>query len=333
MLLPIVAVLAVMANSVASAGGGELDDARDRAAEAAEAYAFAESELAEVAATIQRLEAEIATVETEFADLRGDISALAIDRYVRGGARTGLVDAAYASGGTLDLNLAAKADALIQVAAGYERDSLDKYVGLKAQLIERKTALADELVRQEQINADLEVWHEAVFAELRALEEADRKRRAAEERKRRAEAARKAAANDTSGRTIAAAAVSWVCPVAGPTAFSDTWGAPRSGGRRHKGVDMMAAHGTPLVAPVAGSVRHTQNRLGGLAYYLTGDDGNQYYGAHLSRFGASGRVGAGAVIGYVGDTGNARGIDHLHFEIKAGGTKTVNPTPTVREYC
>ena len=326
-------ILAVLATSIAPADGGELDDARARAAEAAEAYAFAESELTEVTTSIQSLETEIGTTETEFAALQGDISALAIDRYMRAGGPPGMVDVAYASSGHLDLNLAAKADALIRAAAGYERDSLDKFVGLQAELVEHKVTLADHLARQEEINAELLAWHEEVFAELRVLEEADRKRRAAEERERRATTARQAAASDTSGRTIAASVGSWVCPVAGPAAFSDTWGAARSGGRRHKGVDMMAANGTPLVAPVSGSVRHTQNRLGGLAYYLSGDDGNLYYGAHLSSFGASGSVSAGEIIGYVGDTGNARGIDHLHFEIKAGGTKTVNPTPTVRKHC
>ena len=52
-----------------------------------------------------------------------------------------------------------------------------------------------------------------------------------------------------------------VCPVAGAVEFVDSWGAPRSGGRRHQGVDMMSVHGTPVVAPVSGLVSYRSSRL------------------------------------------------------------------------
>ena len=127
---------------------------------------------------------------------------------------------------------------------------------------------------------------------------------------------------------------SMLCPIGGSTSFSDTWGAARSGGRSHKGVDMFATRGTPVVAPVSGTVRHTTNSLGGLAFYLDGDDGNRYYGAHLDSFGESGNVAAGTVVGTVGNTGNARyASPHLHFEIMPGGGSSVNPTPAVRAAC
>lgn len=132
----------------------------------------------------------------------------------------------------------------------------------------------------------------------------------------------------------------FVCPVAGPTGFTDTWGAPRSGGRRHQGVDMFAVTATPVVAPVAGEVNHYNDSLGGLSFRLFGDDGNFYYGTHLSAYGAfSGHVPAGAVVGYVGSSGNARGAGaHLHFEIHPGrgpgdSPSPVNPTPVVAAAC
>ncbi len=121
-----------------------------------------------------------------------------------------------------------------------------------------------------------------------------------------------------------------VCPMLG-SAYGDTWGAPRSGGRRHEGVDMLAPMGTPIYAVVSGFVTFKQNRLGGNAVSLAGDNGTRYYYAHLSRYeGSNRRVIQGEVIGYNGDTGNATGVPHLHFEIHPGGGLAVNPTPSVR---
>jgi murein DD-endopeptidase MepM/ murein hydrolase activator NlpD len=129
-----------------------------------------------------------------------------------------------------------------------------------------------------------------------------------------------------------------VCPVAGRVDFTDTFGAPRSGGRRHQGVDIFAPTGTPVVAPVDGTVEHGSNELGGLVYNLAADDGTSYYGAHLSAHAnvGAGRVTAGTVIGYVGQTGNAAATPpHLHWEIHPGGRSApaINPTPTADALC
>ncbi len=122
-----------------------------------------------------------------------------------------------------------------------------------------------------------------------------------------------------------------LCPVNG-SAYSDTWGAARSGGRTHQGVDMLASRGTPIYAVVSGSVEFKTNSLGGNAAWLGGSDGNRYYYAHMDHWEGSSRgVSQGDVIGYVGDTGNARGTPHLHFEVHPGGGAAVNPYPWVRD--
>ena len=122
-----------------------------------------------------------------------------------------------------------------------------------------------------------------------------------------------------------------ICPMPG-SAFADTWGAPRSGGRSHQGVDMIAPRGIPIYAVTSGFATFKTNRLGGNAASLLGDNGNRYYYAHLDSYvGESRIVFQGDVIGYNGDTGNAQfSTPHLHFEIRPGSGLPTNPYPTVR---
>jgi Peptidase family M23 len=125
-------------------------------------------------------------------------------------------------------------------------------------------------------------------------------------------------------------------PVAGGCGYVDTWGDPRSGGRTHEGVDIIAASGTPVVAVVSGTitrvVRDYPGSLGGNYFRLTHADGTYFTYIHLSRFAASLSVGdvvsVGEVLGYVGSTGSSA-TPHLHFEVHPFGGAAVNPTPFV----
>lgn len=132
-----------------------------------------------------------------------------------------------------------------------------------------------------------------------------------------------------------APAATWVCPVQHTVVFGSRFGDPRGGGRRHQGVDLVAPRGSVVVANVAGVLEHHPNRLGGIAYYLTGDDGSRYYGAHLESFiGGEGRVRLGQAIGRVGNTGDAvGGVTHLHFERMPGGGPSVDPMPLLARAC
>jgi murein DD-endopeptidase MepM/ murein hydrolase activator NlpD len=122
------------------------------------------------------------------------------------------------------------------------------------------------------------------------------------------------------------------CPAPG-TSFSDTFGAPRSGGRSHAGVDMMGGYGQPVYAALPGTVSHSSSSLGGNQAYVHSAGGTYTFYAHLQGFSdASGSVAAGTLIGYIGDTGNATGTPHLHFEYHPNGS-LVNPTPYVSAVC
>ena len=124
----------------------------------------------------------------------------------------------------------------------------------------------------------------------------------------------------------------FACPVPS-SRFVNDYAYIKPNGRFHQGIDMFAPMGTPVYAPVSGRVDAINGTLGGLQFWLYGDDGNVYIGTHMRGFGQVGRVPQGAVIGSVGDTGNAIGSSpHLHFEILVDG-EAVNPYPKLRSAC
>ncbi len=129
------------------------------------------------------------------------------------------------------------------------------------------------------------------------------------------------------------------CPVGTIRSFVDTWGAPRSGGRRHEGTDVFAPSGSAAYAVVDGIIDKTTDvntGLGGISIWLRSDRGDRFYYAHntqnLARVGQ--RVKAGDVIATVGQTGNAATTPpHVHFEVHPGGGGPINPFPFLQAVC
>ncbi|MGC9974786.1 MAG: M23 family metallopeptidase [Gaiellaceae bacterium] len=111
-----------------------------------------------------------------------------------------------------------------------------------------------------------------------------------------------------------------VFPVYGQAWFSDSFGAPRADTGWHHGIDIFAPIGTPVLAVAKGTVFSVGwNDLGGNRLWLRDTDGNEFYYAHLSAYSPLAvngmKVKAGAVLGFVGNSGDAISTpSHLHFE-------------------
>ena len=141
-------------------------------------------------------------------------------------------------------------------------------------------------------------------------------------------------ASPTGGAVLTGNGSGGACPVPVPPAdVQNNWGDPRSGGRSHKGNDIGAPDGTPVVAVADGSTFNVNNAdtgLGGIGLWIRDDSGNSYYYAHNSSNTVSEgqQVRRGDVVGYVGSSGNADpSYPHLHFQIHPGGGEPTDPWP------
>ncbi|MEX2279784.1 MAG: peptidoglycan DD-metalloendopeptidase family protein [Acidimicrobiia bacterium] len=283
-----------------------------------------------LAGVVERRESEIAGIEQRLQDL-------AVEMYMQGGSGSELVLFADS------VDELITGSEFLAVATRRESGSLDDMLAARADLERFRADLADldselRIVEAEQAAVSqtlgtLAEEAEAAYSQLSGkCRELTSKRNAEIAAARARELARQRGAGGGVG-----AIEGFRCPIPG-SSFIDTWGFPRSGGRTHKGVDMFQRWDAPIIAAASGTVSLGNGGLGGRTIWLNGDDGYGYYYAHLSRFNVSSgqRVGAGDVIGFNGDSGNARGgAPHLHFEIHPGGRggRAVNPYPTVAAAC
>jgi murein DD-endopeptidase MepM/ murein hydrolase activator NlpD len=166
--------------------------------------------------------------------------------------------------------------------------------------------------------------------ELQAEYQAEQARKAAEEEARRRRESQ--APSNGGGATVGGI----ICPFTpGRTNFIDSWGYPRSGGRRHKGADMFAPMNEPVYAVASGTVSVANGGIGGKTIWLRTGSVAFYY-AHLNDWAVESgqRVEQGQLIAYNGNTGNARGTSpHVHFQIHPSGRGAINPYTTVASVC
>ncbi|HHC09339.1 MAG TPA: M23 family metallopeptidase [Actinobacteria bacterium] len=327
-----------------------------------------ETRLAEATAAV--LEAE-----REIAELRREARRIAVDLYVEAG--FGRLDAIVGTTAFVDVPVrssylglvAARSTQILERLVALEAGRAERRRRLAADLDRRRALVAELETLEAELTRRLDdaetAYREVVAAweaaQARARAEEAARRRAEEAARRRAEeAARRRATTTTTTTpstttttpsttttppdaatttTVPTGGIERTCPVDGATTFTDTWGAPRSGGRRHKGVDMIAPRGTPLVAVEAGRVSRLSNStLGGISVYLTGRSGSRYYYAHLDAWApglaAGDEVALGEPLGIVGNTGNASyTVPHLHFQYAPPGEAWVNPYPLVDGLC
>lgn len=293
---------------------GELEDATARYEDAWAAVEQARTELDGLERREQQLEADAQRLTAELAER-------ARAAYKRGSTAT--FQSLLSANGTQD---AVERAGLLAALQHRQGASLEEAVAIRASL-EQARALAESRRRDlAALEAELAADRDALASRFEAAE-ADFELLAD-----RADRQREIDQGDQQGV--------YACPMSpAVTHFRNTWGDPRSGGRRHEGTDIFGPMGAEVYAFTSGSIARLSNGgLGGIGVYLQGDDGSLYFYTHLQGY-ADGlavgrRVDAGEHIAFNGATGNARGgPPHIHFERLPGGGNEVNPYPWLATAC
>jgi peptidoglycan LD-endopeptidase LytH len=328
---------AARADDPLASAQARVESARRAANAAAARYDEAQTRFYALDEDIRRARTGMAALRARAKQLQARARERAIEAYISG-TDTGLEE--LVSGD--DVLDAVRRTQFLDRANAAGDDAVDQLGAMQEELDIRERKLAKQLDQQRALKTSLqhdESRLRGVLAQAQAAEQSLRARiaaakRAAADRSRIARA-QNVLDGGSSGRSgVIISSGSWACPAPG-SAFSDSFGAPRSGGRRHQGTDMMDPRGSPIVAVVSGSMSHSTSNLGGNQIWLHGSDGNTYFYAHLDSYvGPPRSVSLGELIGRVGDTGNARGgPTHLHFEIHPGGGGAVDAYSTLRAHC
>ncbi|MHB1340271.1 MAG: murein hydrolase activator EnvC family protein [Coriobacteriia bacterium] len=322
-------IVALLLPAQALAAKSEVDQLRDKLADlrkeaqrAGDAYSDAYWQLDKTNAKLAKTNKDLKAAQGRLAQASAKLSTHAAEMY-----RQGDIDylALLLTSDTLD-DMLVRLE-YVQRIGSQDAEVIAEVEALQADLLERKASIealkadqAKEASALKKKAATLDKRFKAVQADYDATQ------------KKLSAAIAKSSGGKTSTR-YPAGPNGMVFPVQGPNYYADTWGAARSGGRTHKGTDIMARAGTPCVAVLSGTVRTKSNSLGGKTIYLTADNGWEFYYAHLSSYvRTSGRVQAGELIAKVGSTGNASAsAPHLHFQIHPGGGSPVNPYPYLKQ--
>lgn len=283
----------------------------------------------EIVSRVQRLEERQKYLEKQKAEMMDQVVEAATTLYKNG--NTSTIEALFGAESFGELSNGIE---LLSKVSEHDRGAFVKFSRLQTEL----SAVAADLSHQKKQLAEAE---EAMAAKADELQ-SERDAVGAEWEELKADLAALAAqeqptAPAPSGPSSPAPTFrgDLACPVSGPVSFIDSWGYPRSGGRTHEGVDIMANYGQPTVAIVSGTITFAgYGDTAGNWMSLSGDDGNVYWYMHHQRnLVTSGRVLIGQQIAEVGDTGNAAGTPHLHFEHHPGGGSAVNPYPIAAAAC
>ncbi len=285
--------------------------------------------LGRLADDITRLERKIGQSEARMAPLRAAVTRRAVAVYT--GDRA--LDAFSGFTGGDDLVESARGAKLASGASARDYSAIRAIADATTELARRRDELGSRRAEQQRVASDLKGERRNVELALTHMAKREQTLQARLiQRASRGERSERAPLEAPPTEPIPVV-TDFVCPVRGPMTFTNSWGAPRSGGRRHAGTDIMNPHGTPNVAVVSGSFETHHSGAGGLTIYLHGDDGHTYYYAHLSQIvGPDRRVAQGEVIARTGSTGNAS-TPHTHFEFHPNGGRAVNSYPLVKAHC